>query len=137
MRVGMIDYICVKFIWKMRHCVTMVYFNQNVPNFQRFRFFSLFKGITYVRTYEESEIGENQLSLDNYVKGYKDIQKQVIQHRIEKVDSYTKVIKRIWQPLKVTKQIFWAYLLYNCVGISHVHKNMKLHKYCSLIITSI
>lgn len=73
----------------------MVYFNRNVPNFQRFRFFSLFKGIAYVRTYEESEIGENQLSLDNYVKGYKDIQKQVIQHRIGKVDSYTKVIKRI------------------------------------------
>lgn len=81
----------------------MVYFNQNVPNFQRLRFFSLFKGITYVRTYEESEIGENQLSLVNYVKGYKDIQKQGIQHRIEKVGSYTKIIKRIWQPLKVTK----------------------------------
>lgn len=59
----------------MRHCVTMAYFNQNVPNFQRLRFFSFFKGITYVRTCEESEIGENQLSLDNYVKGYKDIQK--------------------------------------------------------------
>lgn len=53
----------------------MVYFDQNVPNFQKLRFFSLFKGITHVRTYEESEIGENQLSLDNYVKGYKDVRK--------------------------------------------------------------